>query len=135
MFYVDRPAYLRLDGHRPIKGVAIACIRNDQHIHVAMRRLRSCCHRAEDQCHVDWQAIERRPDHVGYAKGFACETAKLFEERTLSVGLELLKVSSRNLGDNSRFDKLLHFPLDRRCVHAGNSGEFSQMYRAIGLRK
>lgn len=75
MLYVDGAAYLFLDSHRPIEGIAIACIRNDQHVHVAVRGLRSCCHRAEDQRHIDGQAIEGRPDHVGYAEGFARETA------------------------------------------------------------
>lgn len=113
MLDVDGAAYLLLDGHHPIKGVAIACIRDDQHIDIAMRGFRPFGYRSENQRYVDWQSFECSLNDVGYAKGFPCEAAQLFENRTLSIGLEFMEIASRNLGDNPDIDKRLDFPLNR----------------------
>lgn len=75
MLDVDGAAYLLLDGHHPIKGVAIACIRDDQHIDIAMRGFRSVGYRSENQRYVDGQSFECSFNDVGYAKGFPCEAA------------------------------------------------------------
>jgi hypothetical protein len=124
MLDVDGPANFFLDGHHPSKGFAIASIRNDQHIDVAMRGRDPFGYRSENKRHVDRQSLKRGSDNVGDAKGFPREAAQFVENGALAIGLELLEIASCHPGKNPGVDECAHLSLNRRGINLGDPGEF-----------